>query len=130
MAWLLFYEFMYEYKGEDFIRLPGLVKRFVIFRLLRLMEQQGTRWDNEEFLEDEALAEVSTEYEPLQEMLNNASLLEEMLRLPKKEMQVLQAFYFKNNTQIEIARNMNCTSRSVRTYKNIALARLKRRLRK
>ena len=71
MAWLLFYEFVYEYKGNDFKRLPGLIRRFLIFRLLRLMEQQGTRWDKEEYLESETLVEEAIECEQIQSLRFN-----------------------------------------------------------
>lgn len=130
IAWLLFYEFIHEYQGEDYIRLPGLVKRFLIFRLLRQMQQQGVRWDTEEFLESESFVDKAIECEAIQRLLNSTSLQEEFLRLPEKEMRVLKEFYFKNNTQKEIARNLDCTSRSVRTYKNLALSRLRKRLKR
>ena len=125
MAWLLFYEFVYDYKGDDYKRLPGLIRRFLIFRLLRLMEQQGTRWDTEEHLESETLVDVATECEQIQNFLNDTALQEEILRLPEREMQAVQEFYFKNHTYTESARNMNCTPRNVRYYKGLALSRLR-----
>ena len=125
MAWLLFYEFVYDYKGNDFKRLPGLIRRFLIFRLLRLMEQQGTRWDTEEHLESETFVDVATECEQIQNFLNDTALQEEILRLPEREMQAVKEFYFKNHTYTESARNMNCTPRNVRYYKGLALSRLR-----
>ena len=125
MAWLLFYEFVYDYKGDDYKRLPGLIRRFLIFRLLRLMEQQGTKWDTEEHLENETLVDEATECEQIQDFLNDTALQEEILRLPEKEMQALKEFYFKNHTYTESAHNMNCTPRKVRYYKGLALSRLR-----
>ena len=125
MAWLLFYEFVYDYKGDDFKRLPGLIRRFLIFRLLRLMEQQGMRWDTEEHLESGTLVDETTECEQIQNFLNDTALREEILRLPQREMQALKEFYFENHTYTESALNMNCTPRKVRYYKGLALSRLR-----
>lgn len=125
MAWLLFYEFVYDYKGDDFKRLPGLIRRFLIFRLLRLMEQQGMRWDTEEHLESGTLVDEVTECEQIQNFLNDTALQEEILRLPQREMQALKEFYFENHTYTESALNMNCTPRKVRYYKGLALSRLR-----
>ena len=125
MAWLLFYEFVYDYKGNDFKRLPGLIRRFLIFRLLRLMEQQGMRWDTEEHLESGTLVDEATECEQIQNFLNDTALREEILRLPQREMQALKEFYFENHTYTESALNMNCTPRKVRYYKGLALSRLR-----
>lgn len=125
MAWLLFYEFVYDYKGDDFKRLPGLIRRFLIFRLLRLMEQQGMRWDTEEHLESGTLVDEATECERIQNFLNDTALREEILRLPQREMQALKEFYFENHTYTESALNMNCTPRKVRYYKGLALSRLR-----
>lgn len=125
MVWVLFYEFILEYQGCDFVRLPGLVRRFLIFRLMRLMQQQGMRWDTEEFLESETFCEEATECEALQKVINEIALNQEFVSLPTKEIQVLEEVYFKNNTYSESARNLNCTFRSIRYHRDSALERLK-----
>lgn len=125
MAWVLFFEFVFAYKGHDFIRLPGLIRRFLIFRLLRLMQQQGSRWDAEEYLENETFVDVPVECEPLQKVINKIALNQEIISLPTKEIQVLEEVYFKNNTYSESARHLNCTFRSIRYHRDSALERLK-----
>ena len=128
MAWLLFFEFVFDYKGDDFKRLPGLIRRFLIFRLLRLMEQQGTRWDTEEPLESKDSVEETAECELLQKMTDDIVLQEALSHLSNKELCVIEEYYFKDKTQREIASKLQCTERSVRSYQKLALERLKRQL--
>ena len=128
IAWLLFYEFIFSYQGEDYVRLPGLVRRFLIFRLLRKMQQQGMKWDMEELLQSESLADSVAECEAIQKFLNDTALRETLQTLPDKQLLVLIELYFNNNTQDVTARKLNCTKRSVRYYKDIALNELKRKL--
>ncbi len=129
MAWLLFFEFVFDYKGDDFKRLPGLIRRFLIFRLLRLMEQQGTRWDTEEPLESKDSVEEIAECELLQKMTDDIVLQEALSHLSRKELCVIEEYYFKDKTYEEVARNLSCTPRSVRYHKENALNRLKKYLR-
>ena len=129
MAWLLFFEFIFDYKGDDFKRLPGLVRRFLIFRLLRLMEQQGMRWDMEEPLESKDSVEETAECELLQKMTDDIVLQEALSHLSHKELRVIEEYYFKDKTQKEIASKLNCDERSVRRYHKKAMTCLKRQLR-
>lgn len=126
IVWLLFFEFIFDYKGEDFARLPGLIRRFLIFRLLRLLKKQGARWDNEKFLESETGASQVEECEPLQKLINKLALEQEILFLRDWELNVVKEIYYKNNTYSESARNLNCTPRKVRYYNESALKRLKK----
>ena len=129
MAWLLFFEFIFDYKGEDYKRLPGLVRRFLIFRLLRLMEQQGMRWDTEEPLESKDSVEETAECELLQKMTDDIVLQDALSHLSHKELRVIEEYYFKDKTQKEIASKLNCDERSVRRYHKKAMTCLKRQLR-
>lgn len=126
MAWLLFFEFIYNYKGCDFIRLPGLVRRFLIFRLLRLMQQQGVRWDNEQYLDSETVTDQVAECETLQKLIDKLALEQESHLLRDWELNVVKEIYYKNNTYSESARNLNCTLRKVRYYNESALKQLKK----
>ena len=59
---MIFYDFIYKYKGDDFKHLPGLVRRFLIYRLLRAMIKEGKRWDIERCLDNEE--DFSTPFVP------------------------------------------------------------------
>lgn len=128
IAWLLFFEFILAYKGHDFIRLPGLVRRFLIFRLARLMQQQGMRWDMEVNFEDDALANEAGEYDFLGKLLNKLALEQAVKTLSEQDTCILEELFFKDNTVDELAHNLHCTPRSVRNHKKHALARLRKQL--
>lgn len=128
IAWLLFFEFIFDYKGEDFARLPGLIRRFLIFRLLRQMEQQGKRWDVEEFLISEDSVEEVAECELLRKLTDDIVLQQALSRLNSNELRVITEYYFKGSTQKEIAIKLNCDERSIRRYQKKAITCLKRYL--
>lgn len=128
MAWLLFYEFIYDYKGDDFQRLPGLVRRFLIFRLLRLMEQEGARWDTEESLESDNAAEETAECELLQKLTDDIVINQVLSHLPRNELRVIEEYYYKDKTQKEVALTLKCDERSIRRYQKKAIGCLKRKL--
>ena len=128
MAWLLFYEFVYDYKGDDFKRLPGLIRRFLIFRLLRLMEQEGMRWDTEESLESEDSTEETAECELLQKLTDGIVINQVLPHLSQNELRVIEEYYYKNKTQKEVALTLKCDERSIRRYQKKAISCLKRKL--
>ncbi len=50
--------------------------------------------------------------------------------LPDKQKVVLKELYLNGKSQVQVAEALNCTPRSVRNYKNAAVSRLKKRLKK
>lgn len=130
MAWLLFFEFIFAYRGTDFIRLPGLVRRFLIFRLLNGAKHIKLRFDSEqldEFDPDGVLSKTLTA-DSEENSLSNVSFAKLLDKLPDKQQLVLQEIYLKGKSQAQVAKTLNCTPRSVRNYKNSAINRIKKRL--
>ena len=132
IAWLLFYEFMYSYDGENFIKLPGLVKRFMVFRLINGVVHNKLRFDYEQLEDFDPDGELSNTLttngiEPCLSDINFSNLL---AKLPSKQQFVLREIYLKGKSQVQVAKALNCTPRSIRNYKNEAVTRLKKRLKK
>lgn len=130
IAWLLFFEFILAYKGHDFIRLPGLVRRFLVFRLARLMQQQGMRWDMEANFEHDLLLNEAEEDDFLEKLIDKLALEQAVKTLSAKDSFILEELFFNDTTVDELAHTLHCTPRSVRNHKYNALARLKKWLKK
>lgn len=130
MAWLLFYEFMYSYKGNNFAKLPGLVKRYLIFRLINVVEHSKLRFEIEqldEFQPDGMLSNtLTTDCE--EDSLSKISFENLLDKLPEKLRFVLKEIYLNGKSQDQVAKALQCTPRSVRNYKREAISFLRKRL--
>ncbi|MBQ4104158.1 MAG: sigma-70 family RNA polymerase sigma factor [Clostridia bacterium] len=127
-VWMIFYDFLSKYKGNDFKHLPGLIRRFLIFRLLRTMQKEGKRWDIERCLDEDDTFLETAHQEDLQDVLNNLALAQEINLLPPTQAQVLKDVYFKKSTQEQVACSTNYSARHIRRYKRKALNTLRTKL--
>jgi len=127
-VWMIFYDFLSKYKGNDFKHLPGLIRRFLIFRLLRTMQKEGKRWDIERCLDEGDTFLETAHQEDLQDVLNNLALAQEINLLPPTQTQVLKDVYFKKYTQEQVACSTNYSARHIRRYKRKALNTLRNKL--
>ena len=130
MAWLLFYEFIASYQGNDFIHLPGLVKRFVIFRLMNIFEHNSIRFNLEqldEFNHDSSLTQIASS-ETLDNTVDKV-IVEQILKdLPSQQHRVLEELYLQDKTQEQVATTLCCTTRYIRKCKNLGLKNIKKKL--
>ena len=130
MAWLLFYEFIASYQGNDFIHLPGLVKRFVIFRLMNTFEHNIIRFNLEqldEFNHDSSLTQIASN-ETLDDSVDKVIVEQILNGLPPQQHRVLEELYLQDKTQEQVANNLCCTTRYVRKCKLLALKNIKKKL--
>ena len=127
-VWMIFYDFIYKYKGDDFKHLPGLVRRFLIYRLLRAMIKEGKRWDIERCLNNEEDFSTPSYKMDLQDVLNNLALAQEMDLLPVEQAQLLKDVYYKGYTQKQLACSTNCSTRTIRRHQTKALSTLHNKL--
>ena len=126
-AWLWFLEFIKSYQGDKFGRFPGLVRRYLIFKFVRLMQQQGTQWDKEIFSET-PLSENplgSEEDDNYLRVLNSLALKQEFKRLTPKQQFILQRYFGKEQSQQEIAEFCNCSVRNVGYHKDMAVKQIR-----
>lgn len=128
-AWLWFLEFINAYKGNKYKSFPGLVRRYLIFKFVRLMQQQGTLWDKETF------AETNDSENPLRgeeddnylRVLNSLALRQEFKNLSPKRQVILQRYFGKEQSQREIAELCHCSIRDVGYHKDMAVKQIRDR---
>lgn len=132
IAWLLFFEFLANYQGVNYIRLPGLVRRFMIFRLMNGIAHHSFRYNLElldQFDRDSPLCQLASG-DSLDASLDKA-LLEDLFEdLPKMQQEVLRQIYLQDKTQEQVAMSLQCSPRYVRKCKNLGLSNIKKKLNK
>lgn len=126
--WMLFYDFLSKYKDDDYTRLPGLIRRYLILRLLNTMTKEGKHWDIERCLEDDEAFTGSYRKEDLQDVLNKLALAQEIDLLPPEQAQVIKDVYYEGYTQEQVASSINCSTRNVRRHQTKALSALRSNL--
>ena len=126
-AWLWFLEFVNSYHGNKYSRFPGLVRRYLIFKFVRYMQQQGTRWDKEIFSEtDDSENPLSGEEDDnYLRVLNSLALRQEFKRLSPKRQVILQRYFGKGQSQREIAELCHCSVRDVGYHKDMAVKQIR-----
>lgn len=130
IAWILFYEFISKYQGADFIHLPGLVRRFMIFRMMNHISRISNRFNLEmldQFDGEGTLSQIAGPDE-LEACLDGAMVAYLFADLPRKQRAVLKYALFHRYTQQQIAAKLNCSTRYVRKCKTLALKHIKKKL--
>ena len=127
-VWMLFYDFIYKYKGDDFKHLPGLIRNFLIQRLINTLKKEGKRWDIEQYLNDEEAFSTPSYKMDLQDVLNNLALAQEMDLLPVEQAQLLKDVYYKGYSQEQVACSTNCSTRTIRRHQVKVLSALHEKL--
>lgn len=122
-AWLWFLEFVSTYDDDRFDSFPGLVRKYLNFKFVRLMQQQGYQWDKET-LADSSCRTNPTDGEDdynLQRVLNSLALRQELKRLSPMQKDILQRYFGWEQSQREIARLCNYSVRGVGYQKDLAI---------
>jgi RNA polymerase sigma factor (sigma-70 family) len=119
--WMIFYDFLYKYAGDDYKHLPGLIRRHLVQRLINTLKREGKRWDVEHYLDEDTLSKKTYSKDDLQDVLNNLALAQELDLLPTEQSQLLKDIYYKGTTQKQVAYSTNCSTRSIRRHHAKAL---------
>lgn len=128
-AWLWFLEFVYAYQGDKFGSFPGLVRKYLIFKFVRLMQQQGTQWDKEIYqdTEDSDNPTCGEDDDNYLRVLNSLALRQEFVRLSPKQQVILRKYFGAEQSQQEIAEFYNCGVRTVGYHKDMAVKQIRDR---
>ena len=123
MLWQWLLEFITTYEGDNFRMLPGLIRRHLIFKLIRCAEQNNRRWSTEQTtdLEDMLHIQLADEKDDLQQEILACALKQLLEHLPKKQYHIIRRFYLEQESQKSIADSLHCTPRAVRLQISAAL---------
>ena len=126
-AWLWFLEFINTYQDDKYKRFPGLVRRYLIFKFVRLMKQQGTKWDKENFSDDisDNNPLSGAEDDNYLRVLNSLALKQEFAKLTPKRQVILQKYFGCQQTQREIAEFYGCSVRDIGYHKDVAVKQIR-----
>ena len=130
MLWLWLLEFITTYEGDNFRMLPGLIRRHLIFKLIRCAEQNNRRWSTEQTtdLEDMLHIQLADEKDDLQREMLAYALKQLLEYLPKKQYHIIRRFYLEQESQKSIADSLNCPPRAVRLQISAALKSIRENL--
>lgn len=130
MLWTWFFEFLAKYDGDDYRRLPGLIRVNLIYSLIRETKRNAQRWQREistDFSESSSYIHESVSYDLHLSLLGIAAK-QELEQLPEKEASLLRRFYFCKETPKQIAKSMHCTERFFWMQRRKALKTLKSKI--
>ena len=119
-AWLWFLEFVNAYQGDKFSSFPGLVRKYLIFKFVRLMQQQGNQWDKETKV-DTTNPFGGAEDDNLLNVLNNLALQQEFEQLSPRQKLILNLYYEGQMNQRQIASLCELSVRGVGYQKDLAV---------
>lgn len=122
-AWLWFLEFIENYHDYKFDKFPGLVRRYLIFKFVRLMQQQGAQWDKETKTDTTCTDNPfgGAEDDNLLQLLNRLALWQELVRLSPRQKKILKLYFSGQYNQREIAELLKCSVRTVGYQKDTAI---------
>ena len=119
-AWMWFLEFVNSYQGDKFSSFPGLVRKYLIFKFVRLMQQQGNQWDKETKV-DTPNPFSGAEDDNLLNVLNNLALKQEFEQLSPRQKLILNLYYESQMNQRQIATLCELSVRGVGYQKDLAV---------
>lgn len=114
-----FWRLIMNYTGNDFEHLPGLIKKTVLFALLRALKAFFRQCNNEEHFEGNSIAEPDN---AIENSINRIALHACISHLPKLEQQIISLRYYYDLTQKEIGFLLDISDRWVRIKERHALA--------
>ena len=124
-AWTIFLKFIQHYNGADYKRLPGLIRYHLYYELDHCVVKKGQVWDNEVLNLEPYQSEDGSTYDPLQNLLVNMALAQELKKLTKRQLEILWRYYFANESHEAIGKALHCAPRTVGYQRVQALKQLK-----
>lgn len=130
IIWVWFIEIVLDYKGTNFEKFPGLVRKSIITRVINLFKCQGRRFDTEQLstMEDDIKVANIPDKDLFEDMLEKMSLAQEIDNLTTRNYTILKRFYCNNEPLEAIAVDLKMSPRTVRYYRAKALDDLHKRL--
>lgn len=128
MLWLWLLEFLKFYKGDNFKKLPGLIRKHLIFKLMRSAEYNSKRWNAELITDFEDPKQVNRieENDALQLEVLSLALKQVLQLLPSRQKEIICRFYLNQETQGEIAKSMHCSTRAIRKFQSAGMKTLRK----
>jgi RNA polymerase sigma factor (sigma-70 family) len=126
-AWMWFLEFVKTYDDDKFDEFPGLVRKYLIYKFVRLMQKQGTRWDRETKIDAYSNPNPfgGAEDDNLLDVLNSLALKQELKKLSPKQKLILNLYFSGRFNQREIAALCELSVRGVGYQKDLAIKRIR-----
>lgn len=123
IAWEKFYEFLKNYQGNDYYRLPGLIKKRLISRLADVAQSRlyyDPRLEYSDSLED-----FDSSYDPWKEQIFNIHLKYSLEKLKPLYKKVIYFIYFEDKSGLATAKILNKNYHIVRYAHKHSLAALR-----
>ena len=125
IAWTVFLGFIHRYNGTYYKHLPGLIQCHLRYELLHSVQKKGDTWDNEVIDFENSVSNDNVAYDPLQNLLLNMSLSQELKKLTKRQLEILWRYYFAKESHEAIGKALNCAARTIGYQRVQALKKLK-----
>lgn len=125
IAWTIFYEFIYQYRGDKFKVLPGLLRMVVNYRLMDAAKARANYDPHVALDEFTVLNTVGQDVEYWDSVICNVSLLLSLRKLPAFQQTVIKLVYFEDCTQRRIAKILGKSYDKIRYHHMVALCSLK-----
>lgn len=126
-AWMWFLEFVRTYDDDKYDSFPGLVRKYLIYKFVRLMKKQGTQWDRETKIDAYSNPNPfgGAEDDNLLDVLNNLALKQEIKKLSPRQKLILDLYFGGRFNQREIAVLCELSVRGVGYQKDLAVRRIR-----
>ena len=124
-AWTIFLSFVRRYNGADYLHLPSLIQCHLHYELNHCVCKKGQVWDNEVMNLETHQSNDNVGYDPLQNLLLNMALAQELKQLTKRQLEILWRYYFAKESHEAIAKSMHCAPRTSGYQRIQALKKLK-----
>lgn len=127
IAWEIFLRFIYQYRGSDYVHLPGLIQCRIRYGLINYIKKQGLIWDNEVVLSDCAKENLLSDC-MLEKHMEHVCLQAALTRLTPLQRKVVDAFYFQNISIANISKIYKYTRCNANNIKLRGLTELKKQI--
>lgn len=127
IAWEIFLRFIYQYRGSDYVRLPGLIQCHIHFGLINYIKKQGLIWDNEVVLSDCAKENLLSD-NTIEDLTLRITVEQLLNTLTPVQRNVLRNLYFNNANFTETGKLYNFSRKSTVRYKLRSLKALKKQI--
>ena len=125
IAWNIFYDFIYHYKGDKFGSLPGLLKKVVNYRLMDAAKSRAN-YDPHIALDEfsfDSVVGVDDSY--WDDKISDICLAHALSKLCKVQSKIIKLVYFEDKLLTELVNLLNKPYHKIRYNHSMALSKLK-----